>query len=350
MSGKVGFPAVIDPHGVEPQTIRAIQAIRARLEAIESAIANLATMQASITALQKSVAALQTTSASVPSATAFTSFKAGEALTAPVAVYESQAGVVSHADPTVLARSYSATGIAQTSAGAGGTISVAVTGDVAIVPAASFASGQPVFCGAGGTLTQTPPAGYVALQVGIALDATHVFVQPDQQLTSFQVNGTQVGNRRQVDFIAGTNSIITGADDPTNNRVVIVVSSSGSGGGGTGGAGFPDAPTDGRLYGRQALYGNGYCQWVVVPTSGGGGSSTLAGLSDVTLTGLADGDVLTYSLSLLKWKNQQPRSGFFAQTTAPATPNVGDRWVNTSNGIEYTYFNDGGGNQWVQFY
>jgi len=43
---------------------------------------------------------------------------------------------------------------------------------------------------------------------------------------------------------------------------------------------------------------------------------------------------------------------FTAATTAPTSPvpNVGDRWVNTATGVEYTYFNDGSGNQWVQFF
>ena len=40
---------------------------------------------------------------------------------------------------------------------------------------------------------------------------------------------------------------------------------------------------------------------------------------------------------------------FYAQSTAPSSPNVGDVWVNTSLGIEYTYFNSGGGNAWVEF-
>jgi|SRR5208282_4436696 len=41
---------------------------------------------------------------------------------------------------------------------------------------------------------------------------------------------------------------------------------------------------------------------------------------------------------------------FTASPTAPASPKVGDRWVNTSNGVQYTWFNDGSGNQWVQFF
>lgn len=40
---------------------------------------------------------------------------------------------------------------------------------------------------------------------------------------------------------------------------------------------------------------------------------------------------------------------FTASASAPGSPNVGDRWVNTSNGVQYTWFNDGSGNQWVQF-
>lgn len=43
--------------------------------------------------------------------------------------------------------------------------------------------------------------------------------------------------------------------------------------------------------------------WNTVGASGGGGSSTLATLTDVTLTGLADEDVLRYDTVTSKWVN-----------------------------------------------
>lgn len=42
-------------------------------------------------------------------------------------------------------------------------------------------------------------------------------------------------------------------------------------------------------------------------------------------------------------------SGFTASPTAPSSPNVCDRWVQTTTGIEFTWFNDGAGDQWVEF-
>ena len=35
-------------------------------------------------------------------------------------------------------------------------------------------------------------------------------------------------------------------------------------------------------------------------------------------------------------------------TTPPISPNVGDRWVDSNSGIEYTYVNDGDSSQWVE--
>jgi hypothetical protein len=40
--------------------------------------------------------------------------------------------------------------------------------------------------------------------------------------------------------------------------------------------------------------------------------------------------------------------GFYYQTTPPASPTSGDRWVNSQNGVEYTYANDGNSFQWIQ--
>jgi hypothetical protein len=35
-------------------------------------------------------------------------------------------------------------------------------------------------------------------------------------------------------------------------------------------------------------------------------------------------------------------------TTAPTSPNVGNKWVNTTNGVEYTYYTDQDSSQWVE--
>lgn len=40
---------------------------------------------------------------------------------------------------------------------------------------------------------------------------------------------------------------------------------------------------------------------------------------------------------------------FTAASSAPTTPQPGDRWVDLDTGIEYTYFYDGNSYQWVEF-
>lgn len=40
--------------------------------------------------------------------------------------------------------------------------------------------------------------------------------------------------------------------------------------------------------------------------------------------------------------------GFTYGNTEPSGPNVGDRWLNSDTGIEYTYIDDGDSSQWVQ--
>ena len=40
--------------------------------------------------------------------------------------------------------------------------------------------------------------------------------------------------------------------------------------------------------------------------------------------------------------------GYTFSATAPVDPKVGDRWLDSETGIEYTYFNDGTSSQWVE--
>ena len=220
---KVGFPAVTDPHGAATDITVAIRNIRSRLEAIESNLLIPAAIRQQILALQTAVAALEAAASTSASTTTSTvTLRAGENILAGQAVYESTTGIVMVADATVQSRSFSVIGIAQTSAAAGGSLTVSISGQIAITPAVSLSAGYPVFVGSAGSLTQTPLSGFPALQVGMAVGATSVFVLPDQQLTTYEVQGLTVGFRRQVDFVAGANITIAGYDDPTNDRVVII--------------------------------------------------------------------------------------------------------------------------------
>jgi len=39
----------------------------------------------------------------------------------------------------------------------------------------------------------------------------------------------------------------------------------------------------------------------------------------------------------------------YFQSTAPTSPSVGDRWVDSDDGICYVYYNDGNSSQWIEF-
>jgi hypothetical protein len=45
---------------------------------------------------------------------------------------------------------------------------------------------------------------------------------------------------------------------------------------------------------------------------------------------------------------QGSAGGFTFASVAPTSPNTGDRWVNTQDGVEYTYTYDGNTYQWIQ--
>jgi hypothetical protein len=73
--------------------------------------------------------------------------------------------------------------------------------------------------------------------------------------------------------------------------------------------------------------------------------------NDVNIGSPSGGQTLVYDSGSSKWKNNLigVSTAFYAQSTAPSSPAVGDRWVDTTSGIQYTYFNSGGGSAWVQF-
>ncbi len=112
--------------------------------------------------------------------------------------------------------------------------------------------------------------------------------------------------------------------DATGRRLIV----SGGGGGGNGGT-FPEAPTDGQIYGR-----NGEDQsWVpVLPITGG----TLLG--PLQLSGPT-----TNALGALPLEQAGTLLGF-SVGTQPTTPNVGQLWYNLAIG-ELQYWN---GTAWEQ--
>lgn len=69
---------------------------------------------------------------------------------------------------------------------------------------------------------------------------------------------------------------------------------------------------------------------------GGSGSTTLSGMADVNTTGATNGDILTYTAGT--WNATTPDSpSTVVGTTAPATPNEGNLWLDTNTGKLYVY-------------
>lgn len=72
---------------------------------------------------------------------------------------------------------------------------------------------------------------------------------------------------------------------------------------------------------------------VVNVTGGGGGSSTLAGLSDVTLTSPTDGQVLEYDSITQKWINANPSGSMHVYST---TEKIVGKWIDSKPVYEKT--------------
>ena len=87
---------------------------------------------------------------------------------------------VIHADPTT--GSYVFVGISTRAASAGGLVEVCEAG-LLVEPTWSWTVGQPLYVGATGILTQTPPTVGVLQQVAVAISATSILVQPFPPIT-----------------------------------------------------------------------------------------------------------------------------------------------------------------------
>jgi len=86
--------------------------------------------------------------------------------------------------------------------------------------------------------------------------------------------------------------------------------------------------------------------------SGGSSISFISELSDVETSSPSVGQLLVWDGS--NWTNQT-LTGKISYVSSPSAPNValynaGDRWYNTSTGIEYTLINDGDDLYWVNIY
>ena len=84
---------------------------------------------------------------------------------------------------------------------------------------------------------------------------------------------------------------------------------------------------------------------------GGGGAISLSGLTDVSISGVTNSQVLAYESGL--WVNRGLTYlgvNYFTQgVTAPTNPTIGDRWFNQNDGRIYTAILDNSGIIWVEF-
>lgn len=97
--------------------------------------------------------------------------------------------------------------------------------------------------------------------------------------------------------------------------------------------------------------GNGTDAWNDLDYFVGGGSVSLEldQLTDVNITGVADGDALVYDAGTSTWVPGESASSVFVSDTAPTSPSGGDLWFDSTNGNTYIYYTDADSSQWVGF-
>lgn len=71
-------------------------------------------------------------------------------------------------------------------------------------------------------------------------------------------------------------------------------------------------------------------------------------LHNVLITSPADKQVLKYDGATSLWKNGVASGGVTTGTTPPASPNAGDAWYDTTDGLLYIWYVDANSSQWVE--
>lgn len=184
----LGKPGVVVPNALELRPIAAaILTIRQRIEQIEQSIAATASAastsvvtQGDLAVLRKSLADLAGRVLLLETAgkTDIATFTAGEdiAVGAPVLpLTDTTVGVADASDPL---RMFGVIGLAVNAATAGSAVNVQRRG-VFAVSGAAFELHRAVYVGDGTNLTQTPDYEATAAPIGVAVSATHVFINPD---------------------------------------------------------------------------------------------------------------------------------------------------------------------------
>jgi len=90
--------------------------------------------------------------------------------------------------------------------------------------------------------------------------------------------------------------------------------------------------TSGVLLNDTSPYVSGIC--------GATGAITLSAGSNITIT--KSGNIFTFA------STASGGGGFTYAASAPGTPSVGDRWIDSDTGKEFVYINDGNSSQWME--
>jgi hypothetical protein len=108
--------------------------------------------------------------------------------------------------------------------------------------------------------------------------------------------GTNIGTRKQINLVEGSNVTITATDDGVNDRVNVTIAATGGGGGASALDDLTDvtisSPSDGQVL---KFSGGAWVNGTDSTGGGGGGASQLDDLSDVAIASAATGDFLRHN-------------------------------------------------------
>jgi hypothetical protein len=121
-----------------------------------------------------------------------------------------------------------------------------------------------------------------------------------------------------------------------------------NGGGVSSLAALSDVDTTGIANDKILKYNSTSSKWVMADDAEG---TTIAALTDITdvNTGATNGQVLNWNNTTSKWTpvNQAGGHAYTEGTTTPSSPTTGDEYYNQTSDILYKYVNDGSSSAWI---
>jgi hypothetical protein len=170
-------------------------------------------------------------------------------------------------------------------------------------------------------------------------------------------NGTFGSNVAKIDGQVGEIFVTDGTDavsvSPTSlskTGVSTFIISSGSIQFSNGVYGYTFPASNGTSGQAMLTNGSGQLYWGTVASSSSSGVLSLNGLTGIV--GIAAGSNITITPSgntlTISSSASGSGSGFTYASSAPSTPAIGDRWLDSDTGKEYVYVNDGDSSQWIE--